>query len=140
MTDPHDLGMVAQVRSPHAERPVIYLWEAVPGGVGLSPRLFERTDELVAGALDLVSGCDCEVGCPACVGPRGESRLDGRALATRLLRVLAGTADASTSGTREARRVTSELAGARPQPALRGQLRHRAHSSFAPRPAARRAG
>jgi DEAD/DEAH box helicase domain-containing protein len=89
MADPHDLGMVAQVQSPHAERPVIYLWEAVPGGVGLSPRLFERTDELVAGALDLVEGCDCEVGCPACVGPRGESRLDGRALGTRLLRLLA---------------------------------------------------
>ena len=49
MSDPHDLGMVAQVQSPHAERPVIYLWEAVPGGVGLSPRLFERTDELVGG-------------------------------------------------------------------------------------------
>ena len=90
MADPHDLGMVAQVQSPHAECPVIYLWEAVPGGVGLSPRLFDRTDELIAGALDLVSGCDCEVGCPACVGPRGDSRLDGRALATRLLRVLAG--------------------------------------------------
>jgi DEAD/DEAH box helicase domain-containing protein len=88
MADPRDLGMVAQVQSPHAERPVIYLWEAVPGGVGLSPRLFDRTDELIAGALDLVSQCDCEVGCPACIGPRGESRLDGRALATRLLRVL----------------------------------------------------
>ena len=90
MADPRDLGMGAQVQSPHAERPVIYLWEAVPGGVGLSPRLFDRTDELIAGALDLVSDCDCEVGCPACIGPRGESRLDGRALATRLLRVLAG--------------------------------------------------
>jgi DEAD/DEAH box helicase domain-containing protein len=94
MADPRDLGMVAQVQSPHAERPVVYLWEAAPGGVGLSPRLFERTDELVAGALDLVAACDCEVGCPACVGPRGESRLDGRALATRLLRVLVGATDA----------------------------------------------
>jgi DEAD/DEAH box helicase domain-containing protein len=90
MADPHDLGMVAQVQSPHAERPVIYLWEAVPGGVGLSPRLFERTDELVRGALALVRTCGCEVGCPACVGPRGESRLDGRALAVRLLELLAG--------------------------------------------------
>jgi DEAD/DEAH box helicase domain-containing protein len=94
MADPRDLGMVAQVQSPHAERPVVYLWEAAPGGVGLSPRLFERTDELVAGALELVMACDCEVGCPACVGPRGESRLDGRALATRLLRVLVGATDA----------------------------------------------
>ncbi len=94
MADPHDLGMVAQVQSPHAERPVIYLWEAVPGGVGLSARLFERTDELVAGALELVRACGCEVGCPACVGPRGESRLDGRALAIRLLQLLAGSATA----------------------------------------------
>ncbi len=90
MADPHDLGMVAQVQSPHAERPVIYLWEAAPGGVGLAARLFDRTDELVSGALELVTGCDCEVGCPACVGPRGESRLDGRALSTSLLRVLVG--------------------------------------------------
>jgi DEAD/DEAH box helicase domain-containing protein len=88
MADPHDLGMVAQVRSPHAERPVIYLWEAAPGGVGMSPRLFERTEELVAGALELVEGCGCEAGCPACVGPRGESRLDARGLAHRLLSLL----------------------------------------------------
>jgi DEAD/DEAH box helicase domain-containing protein len=94
MADPHDLGVVAQVQSPHADRPVIYLWEAVPGGVGLSPRLFERTDELIAGALQLVEACDCEVGCPACVGPRGESRLDGRALSVRLLRLLRDGTDA----------------------------------------------
>jgi DEAD/DEAH box helicase domain-containing protein len=56
----------------------------------MSPRLFDRTEELIAGALELVGDCDCEVGCPACVGPRGESRLDGRALSTRLLRLLAG--------------------------------------------------
>jgi DEAD/DEAH box helicase domain-containing protein len=95
MADPHDLGMVAQVRSPHAEQPVIYLWEAAPGGVGMSARLFDRTDELVLGALDLVRDCDCEVGCPACVGPRGESRLDGRALSARLLRLLAAKAPAA---------------------------------------------
>jgi len=91
MADPRDLGMVAQVQSPHAQRPVVYLWEAAPGGVGMSPRLFDRTDELIDGALDLVSGCDCHIGCPACVGPRGESRLDGRALSTRLLRLLKGS-------------------------------------------------
>ncbi|MDP8904957.1 MAG: DEAD/DEAH box helicase, partial [Chloroflexota bacterium] len=34
MADPRDLGMVAQVRSPHAERPLVYLYDAVPGGVG----------------------------------------------------------------------------------------------------------
>ncbi len=37
MVDPRDLGLVSQVRSPHQERPTIYLYEAVPGGVGLAP-------------------------------------------------------------------------------------------------------
>ena len=35
MVDPRDLGLVTQVRSPHAEAPTIYLYEAVPGGIGL---------------------------------------------------------------------------------------------------------
>jgi DEAD/DEAH box helicase domain-containing protein len=89
MCDPHDLGVVAQVRSPHAERPVIYLWESVPCGVGLAPRLFDRTDELIIGATELVAGCACAAGCPACVGPRLETGGNGRALALRLLRLFA---------------------------------------------------
>jgi DEAD/DEAH box helicase domain-containing protein len=89
MSDPRDLGMVAQVRSPHLGCPVIYLWETVPGGVGLSTRLFDRTAELVGAALALVEGCDCRAGCPACVGPdTGAAGPDARAAATRLLRQL----------------------------------------------------
>jgi DEAD/DEAH box helicase domain-containing protein len=89
MVDPRDLGLVSQVRSPHHEAPTIYLYETVPGGVGLAERLFERTDELVAGAADLIAGCDCEAGCPSCTGPRLEPGIDARALALRLLRTLA---------------------------------------------------
>ena len=72
MVDPRDLGLVSQVRSPHHEAPTIYLYEAVPGGVGLSERLWDRHDELLAGAADLIAACDCEAGCPACTGPRLE--------------------------------------------------------------------
>jgi DEAD/DEAH box helicase domain-containing protein len=85
MVDPRDLGLVTQVRSPHHEAPTIYLYEAVPGGIGLSPRLWDRHDELVAGAVDLIRGCDCDSGCPACTGPRLEPDVDARALALRLL-------------------------------------------------------
>ena len=49
MVDPRDLGLVSQVRSPHHEAPTIYLYEAMPGGVGLSERLFARHAELVDG-------------------------------------------------------------------------------------------
>jgi DEAD/DEAH box helicase domain-containing protein len=88
MVDPHDLGLVTQVRSPHHEAPTIYLYEAVPGGVGLAERLFERHAELLDGAASLIGGCGCEAGCPACTGPRLEPTLDARALALRLLREL----------------------------------------------------
>jgi DEAD/DEAH box helicase domain-containing protein len=88
MVDPRDLGLVTQVRSPHSEAPTIYLYESVPGGVGLSERLWQRHDELVAGAADLIAACSCEAGCPACTGPRLEPGVDTRALSLRLLREL----------------------------------------------------
>jgi DEAD/DEAH box helicase domain-containing protein len=76
------------VRSPHHQAPTIYLYEAVPGGVGLSERLYERHAELVAGAADLIAGCACASGCPACTGPRLEPDVDAKALALRLLQGL----------------------------------------------------
>ena len=88
MVDPRDLGLVSQVRSPHQEGPTIYLYEAVPGGVGLAERLWARHDELVAGAADLIAGCGCDTGCPACTGPRLDATIDAKRLATRLLREL----------------------------------------------------
>ena len=88
MGDPRDLGLVTQVRSPHAEEPTIYLYEAVPGGIGLAERLWQRHEELIQGAADLIASCGCEGGCPSCTGPRLEPGVDARALAMRLLREL----------------------------------------------------
>jgi len=85
MVDPRDLGLVTQVRSPHSEQPTIYLYEAVPGGIGLAERLWDRHAELLARAADLIASCGCEAGCPACTGPRLEPGVDARALALRLL-------------------------------------------------------
>jgi DEAD/DEAH box helicase domain-containing protein len=97
MVDPHDLGLVTQVRSPHAEEPTIYLYEAMPGGIGLSERLWDRHDELVMAAADLLMACPCEAGCPACTGPRLEPDIDARALALRLLDELASPASLGAS-------------------------------------------
>lgn len=99
MVDPRDLGLVSQVRSPHYQTPTIYLYEAVPGGVGLSERLFERYGELVEGATDLIAACDCQAGCPACTGPRLEPEVDARQLALRLLRAMAAASPGSLPAT-----------------------------------------
>jgi hypothetical protein len=70
----------------------------MPGGVGLSERLFARHDELVAGAADLIRACPCEAGCPACTGPRLEPDVDGKALALRLLASLGAASGVSGGG------------------------------------------
>jgi DEAD/DEAH box helicase domain-containing protein len=105
MVDPRDLGLVSQVRSPHEESPTIYLYEAMPGGVGLSERLFTRHDELASGAADLVEACSCESGCPACTGPRLDPAVDAKALSLRLLRALGATGLQPATSTAE-RRLT----------------------------------
>ena len=49
--------------------PRIYIYERIPAGIGFSEQLYERHDELMAGAADLIRRCGCRYGCPACVGP-----------------------------------------------------------------------
>jgi DEAD/DEAH box helicase domain-containing protein len=88
----------AQIRSGFADSepstlgpfiPTLYLYDAFPGGVGLSAPLFERREDLVRLARELVHRCDCRAGCPACVGPvlaadeQNERSL--KSLATRVL-------------------------------------------------------
>jgi DEAD/DEAH box helicase domain-containing protein len=49
--------------------PSIFVYDRYPGGTGLAARLFDERRALVAMAVRRVEGCDCEAGCPACVGP-----------------------------------------------------------------------
>ncbi|MHC4261506.1 MAG: DEAD/DEAH box helicase [Planctomycetota bacterium] len=66
---PQDLGLSAQVKGPHFERPTLFLYDRVQGGVGLSALLFERFFDLLGSAREVVRACECLQGCPACVGP-----------------------------------------------------------------------
>jgi DEAD/DEAH box helicase domain-containing protein len=82
---PCDLGVSAQVRSPHFRRPAIFLYDAVRGGVGLSDLLFHGHRALFAAALDVVAHCACERGCPGCVGPPEEVGSLGKETARTVL-------------------------------------------------------
>jgi DEAD/DEAH box helicase domain-containing protein len=53
--------------------PTLYLYDAYPGGIGLSEPLFHMHDLLVNRTRELIAGCPCEKGCPSCVGPAGET-------------------------------------------------------------------
>jgi len=89
MCDARDLGVHADPQSPLSEgRPSVVIYDLVPAGIGLSERLFELHDELIARARDLVAACECADGCPSCVGPAGENGLGGRQEALALLEAL----------------------------------------------------
>jgi DEAD/DEAH box helicase domain-containing protein len=90
MCDPRDLGVQSQAQAPFTGLPTLYLYDAVPGGVGLTERLFGLADELLGACRDLVASCPCEEGCPSCVGPVAEVGARGKAVAGELLTALAG--------------------------------------------------
>jgi DEAD/DEAH box helicase domain-containing protein len=69
MCDPRDLGSVAEVRSVTTQLPTVTVYEAYPGGVGFSSRMYELHRELLDDASSLVRDCPCLAGCPSCVGP-----------------------------------------------------------------------
>jgi DEAD/DEAH box helicase domain-containing protein len=85
MCDPRDLGVLAQVQAPFTGRPTLYLYDAVPGGVGLTERLFTLVDELLRACREAVESCPCADGCPACVGPAIEVGHRGKAVVEELL-------------------------------------------------------
>lgn len=49
--------------------PTVFLYDNIAGGVGLTARLFERREELLSRARQLIESCPCTDGCPACVSP-----------------------------------------------------------------------
>jgi DEAD/DEAH box helicase domain-containing protein len=75
MIDPRDLGRCLGSRDGSGSRgdavyePTLFLYDHVPGGVGLASRLFDERERLLTSAGELIDGCACEQGCPSCVGP-----------------------------------------------------------------------
>ncbi len=90
MCDPGDLGTSVEARDPASGQPAVVVYDAVPGGVGLSPRLVDLWPQLTQAALERVRLCPCSDGCPSCVGPVGETEPGAKDGARRLLELLPG--------------------------------------------------
>jgi DEAD/DEAH box helicase domain-containing protein len=88
MCDSRDLGVLSQAQAPFTGKPTLYLYDAVPGGVGLAERLFGIGDDLVAACVAAVRDCPCVDGCPSCVGPMLEVGPHGKAACRELLDTL----------------------------------------------------
>ena len=88
MTDPRDLGHTLGEHDPIGGNtkkvtgqptifdPTIFLYDRMPGGVGLASRIYTLDQELFTRAYHLIQGCDCHTGCPLCIGPQTTNDTD----------------------------------------------------------------
>ena len=99
MCDRHDVGLAIhgeEGRPAHPsppgsasvvdeDEPTIFIYDNYPGGIGFSEPLFGLHDRLLAHTRALIERCPCETGCPACVGPIGQTGPRVKAVALALL-------------------------------------------------------
>jgi DEAD/DEAH box helicase domain-containing protein len=75
---------------PDDYEPNVFVYDAYPGGIGLSEPLYRLHDRLLAESRGLVASCPCEDGCPSCVGPAGEVGSRGKEVALAILDAVLG--------------------------------------------------
>ena len=71
------------------DEPRVFVYDNYPGGIGFSEPLFLMHQELLARTHELIAGCECEHGCPTCVGPVGNTGPLAKVVALRILDLIA---------------------------------------------------
>jgi DEAD/DEAH box helicase domain-containing protein len=94
MCDGHDIGISIDTGD-GAGAPLaagqpqkIFVYDNYPGGIGFSAPLFQMHDELLRSTRHLIAECQCENGCPGCVGPIGYTGPLAKIAALRILDLL----------------------------------------------------
>ena len=88
-----DVGGICYPLHPQLRLGAIFIYDFHPGGIGLAEKGFGMLDRLLEMTLELVSSCDCELGCPSCIHfpscGAGNVPLD-KAGSAHLLEILSG--------------------------------------------------
>ena len=66
MCDTGDIGSMVDLMNNGA--PSLFIYDKYPGGIGFAQRSFDKVEQIFQAALELISACSCEAGCPSCVG------------------------------------------------------------------------
>ena len=62
-----DVGGICYPLHPQLRKGGIFVYDYHPGGIGLAEKGFNVLDRLLEMTLEMVSNCDCELGCPSCI-------------------------------------------------------------------------
>jgi len=68
MADPQDIHVIPQVKADHNEKPTIFFYDRYPGGVGLSEKIHTGMSDVFYETLRMINHCQCQAGCPSCIG------------------------------------------------------------------------
>ncbi|MDT8382769.1 MAG: DUF1998 domain-containing protein, partial [Brevefilum sp.] len=89
MCDGEDIGVHYDPNAKLGDgQPTVVLYDNIPGGLGLSENLYELHTDLLMQGYETVSTCECEDGCPSCVGPVGEEGSGGKQEALAIFKAL----------------------------------------------------
>jgi DEAD/DEAH box helicase domain-containing protein len=67
MCDRWDIGGLSTNVHPQTGEPTIFVYDAHPGGVGITERGFAQFEGWLGDTVAMLAGCPCERGCPSCV-------------------------------------------------------------------------
>ncbi len=119
LCDRSDIGGISIPLHPQVGKAAVFIYDGVPGGAGLAERAYEVMEDLLARVEELLAGCPCEEGCPACIhSPKcgsGNKPLD-KAGALLLTRALLGKVELGEAPA-EAAPLAPDVAPPPPRPA-----------------------
>jgi DEAD/DEAH box helicase domain-containing protein len=67
MADHNDVGGLSTNYHPQVGSAVIFIYDGVPGGAGLTQQAFADTQQLLRYTLKAIRDCPCKDGCPSCI-------------------------------------------------------------------------
>jgi len=67
-----DIGLADRIRDPFLQFPAIYVYDNYPGGIGIAEGCPDRLQQILESALEMITACPCEDGCPSCIGASDE--------------------------------------------------------------------
>ena len=116
MVDHKDIGGLSTNYHPQVGEAVIFIYDGIPGGAGLTRSAFTDAQRLLLSTLKVIQECDCESGCPSCVqSPQcgsGNRPMDKKGAIFILNRLLAS----KTSQSRKQKKTVPSISN-RPMPA-----------------------